>query len=228
MPELLKDISVLFEGMEVTNEQLEKFQTNLEAIISEKVSSYKEEISADNDKVIAEKVEEEVSDITEKLDDYLSYVVEEWMEENKLAVDNGIKLEIMESFIEGMKELFVEHYVSIPEGKEDLISAAETKVSELESKLNEAIDKNIELKKEIKEVKVKEIINEATKNLTDTQKEKFASLTEDINSTDLDTFKSKVETIRESFFKPEKSDEVIDDKNANDKNDRMSIYASAL
>ena len=230
MSDLIKDISVLFEGMEVTEEQKEKFQTNLEATISEKFSAYKEELEAKNEEVIAEKVEEQVSGLTQKLDDYLSYVVEEWSEENKLAIENGIKLELMESFITGMKELFIEHYVDVPEGKDDLVSVAESKVAELQAELNEAIDKTIALKKEIATSKREKIIDEATTDLTDTQKEKFNSLVENIDSSDITKFKNKVNTIRESFFKTEKSDDVIEEEVDVKKiiDARMKAYASAL
>jgi hypothetical protein len=230
MSELLNDISVLFEGMEVTNEQKEKFQTNLEAIISEKVSAYKSEIEAEQEKVIAEKVEEETAELTDKIDDYLSYVVESWAEENRLAIEAGIKMEIMESFIEGMRDVFVEHNVEVPEGKEDMVSAAEKRVAELEDELNESIEKNIAYKKTIEENKKSAIVAEAVSDLTETQKERFTSLIEDVNFSDEETFAKKVKTIRESFFKSEKADEQETEvmTESVDDNDIIKRYANAL
>jgi len=229
MSELLEEISVLFEGMEVSDEQKEKFQTNLEAVISEKVSAYKAEISAENEAVIAEAVEEKTKELTEKVDDYLSYVVEEWAEENRLAIEFGIKMELMESFMESMKNVFVEHYVEVPEGKEDVVSAAETKVAELTGDLNEAIEENIKLKKQIRESKKNQIIADATSDLTESQKEKFAGLVEDLDASDIGVFEKKVKTIRESFFKSEKSNEVNDEeKSVESKSTKMSAYLDAL
>lgn len=231
MSELLNDISVLFEGMEVTDEQKEKFQTNLEAIISEKVSAYKSEIEAENEKVIAEKVEEETAELTDKIDDYLSYVVENWAEENRLAIEAGIKQEITESFIEGMRDVFLEHNIEVPEGKEDLVSAAEKRVEELEAELNESIEKNIAFRKQIDESKKASIVAEATADLTETQKERFATLVEDVNFSDEETFAKKVKTIRESFFKSEKSDEQkgeVMTEETKPTTSRMDFYRKAL
>lgn len=229
MSELKEGISVLFEGIEVSEDQLEKFQTNLEAVISEKVSAYKAEIDEANEKVIAEKVEEETADLTNKIDDYLSYVVESWSEENALAIESGLKVELMESFIDGMKDLFAEHYVDVPEDKQDLVTIAESKVEELTADLNVAIEKTIALKKEIQESKKDNVIKEASADLTETQKEKFGSLIEGIDFSDIETFEKKVKTIRESFFK---SDEIKDENKEEDvidnKNDKMSRYVNAL
>lgn len=228
MSELLKEISVLFEGIDVSDDQKVKFQTNLEAVISEKVSAYKEELLAGQETQIAEKVEEQTKDITDKVDDYLEYVVEEWSTDNKLAIENGIKLEIMESFVEGMKTLFTEHYVDIPEGKDDLVTVAEAKVVELQDDLNEAIEKNITMKKSIVDGKKAVVLEAAAVDLTETQKEKFGALVEDIDSSDIAIFETKVQTIRESFFKSDKKsdekDELIDDRG----DDRMSAYVNAL
>ena len=126
-----------------------------------------------------------------------------------------------------MKELFIEHYIDVPEGKDDLVTVAEAKVAELQAELNEAIDKNISLKKEINTSKRENVIKEETKDLTDTQKEKFASLVEGIDSSDIETFKGKVKTIRESFFKKEKSDDIIEEE-TKEIPDRMKLYASFL
>lgn len=233
MSENKTDISVLFEGLDVSAEQQEKFQINLEAIISEAVTTYKSEVDAENEKVIAEQVEAQTADVTNKVDDYLSYVVETWAEENQLAIENGIKLEIMESFIEGMKSLFAEHYVDVPEGKDDMVSAAESKVAELQDDLNEEIQKNIAARKELEQIKKDGIVAEATDDLTDTQKEKFGSLIEDIEFNGVEGYTKKVQTIRESFFNTgagttADDDKTDDKKAAATKTDRMSAYAAAL
>lgn len=226
----LADISVLFEGMDVSDETIEKFQTNLEAVISEKVSAYKAEIDENNEKAISEAVEEQVADITTKVDDYLSYVVEDWAEQNRLAIEGGIKLEIMESFIDGMKTLFTEHYVDVPEGKDDIVSAAEAKVTALQDDLNEAVQKSISLRKELDTIKRDGIVAEASKGLTDTQKEKFSALLEGVEAPDSEVFAKKATTIRESFFKKENATEN-DDTNAapqGNATDVMSRYVNAL
>lgn len=232
MSDKLANISVLFEGMDVSDEQKEKFQTNLEAILSEKMGAYKAEVEAENEKVIAEKVEEEVANITEKVDDYLTYVVESWADENKLAIEGGIKLEIMESFIDGMKDLFVEHYVDVPEGKDDIVTAAEQKVGALQDDLNEEIQKNIELSKELARIKKTAVVEQASEGLTDTQKEKFAALLEDIDATDTEVFGKKVKTIRESFFKSETHNATDKNENSAKPTDepvsRMTRYLNAL
>jgi hypothetical protein len=226
------DVSVLFEGMDVSDELIEKFQTNLEATISEKVSAYKAEIDAENEKAISEAVETQIADITDKIDDYLSYVVESWAEENRLALESGIKLEIMESFVDGMKDLFVEHYVDVPEGKDDIVTVAEEKVSTLQDDLNEEIQKNIALKKELESIKRSGIVSESSKGLTETQKEKFNALLEDIDSSDSEVFAKKVKTIRESFFKSENAnaDNSDDGKSLNEDKavSPMSRYLNAL
>jgi hypothetical protein len=225
-----KTLEVLFEGLDVSAEQVEKFQTNLEAVISEKVSAYKSEIDAENEKVIAEQVEEKTNEIADKIDDYLSYVVETWAEENKLAIESGMKLEIMESFIDGMKDLFAEHYVEVPEGKEDMISAAEAKVADLQEDLNTELQKNITMKKELASIKRAVIIKESSNGLTETQKEKFSGLLEDIQFTDVETFEKKVKTIRESFFKAENDDPKAGEKKElkEDKHDPMARYLKVL
>lgn len=225
------DVSVLFEGMDIGAEQVEKFQTNLEAVISEKVSAYKAEIDSENEKAIAEGVETQVADITTKIDDYLSYVVETWAEENRLAIEGGIKMEIMESFIDGMKTLFAEHYVDVPEGKDDIVTAAEEKVGALQNDLNEAIENAIALKKELDQIKRDGVVSEASKGLTDTQKEKFGALLEDIDASDTDVFAKKAKTIRESFFKSENADNTDDNAASDDDaggTDHMSRYVNAL
>jgi hypothetical protein len=168
---------------------------------------------------------------------YLDYVVTEWMEENKLAVESGIKTEITESFITGLKTLFENNYVEVPEGKEDLLATADKKASDLEAKLHESIETIAALKAQVEGHDRKDILESHSDDLTDTQKEKLASLVEGIEFVDAEAFGKKVKTIRESFFTGDKASAESDDKgDLNEETDKgksgqvskMDRYLSAL
>ena len=144
--------------------------------------------------------------MTEHLDSYLSYVVEQWMEENRLAVEKGLRTEVAESFIEGLRNLFLEHNIEVPQGKTDLLDEMANKVEETTSALNEEMNKNIGLSNEIAKYKRSEIISSLSEGLTLTEKERFVSLAENVSFDDLADFQNKVEVIREGYFK---SDNVL-------------------
>lgn len=233
---LSEEITQILEGSDVS----EDFKTNLETIfsatITEKVDAIKVQMDADE----AAATEASTKEITEKVeaavDTYLEYVVEQWLSDNQLAVDAGIRSEMTESFIVGMKALFDENYVAIPEGKEDAFITATTKVTDLEASLDEQITKVAGLKKEVEDYKKGEIVEANSEGLADTQKEKFNQLVEDIAFSDSASFSAKVKTIRESFFnkKDEKLDEdnsgIVTDNDADntDDNDRMKGYLAAF
>jgi len=156
-------------------------------------------------------------ELTEKVDSYLSYVVEEWMKENEIALERGIKGEIAEDFISGLKKLFSEHYIDVPDEKYDVLEAQATKIEDLEKKLNEQIEKNVELNSDNASKTQKEVMAEVASDLADTQKEKFAKLAEEIEYSNADDFKKKCETIKESYFgQKAKADESLDDVAADD------------
>merc|ERR1711907_255351 len=139
-------------------------------------------------------------ELTEKVDAYLSYVVEEWMKENEVALERGIKGEIAEDFISGLKKLFAEHYIDVPDEKYNVLEEQASKIEDLEKKLNEQIEKNVELNKDNAEKTRNEIMSEVAADLADTAKEKFAKLAEEIEWSDVESFKQKCETIKESYF----------------------------
>ena len=141
-----------------------------------------------------------VEGLVEKVDGYLDYVVEQWMKNNELALESGIKSEIVENFIGGLKGLFQEHYIDIPEEKYDVLGEMDTKIAELEGKLNETVDVNIQLTKQLGEMKRHEVIAELSSGLTETESEKFQGLAKEIAFESVDQYKGKLQTIRESYF----------------------------
>ena len=174
-------------------------------------------------------------ELTEKVDSYLSYVVEEWMKENEIALERGIKGEIAEDFISGLKKLFAEHYIDVPDEKYNVLEDQASKIEELEKKLNEQIEKNVELNKDNAEKSRKEIMAEVAGDLADTAKEKFAKLAEEIEWSDADSFKQKCETIKESYFgKKEEVKDKLDDVAAGDEasnedlSQAMAAYTAAI
>ena len=183
--------------------------------------------------------EEETSqakaELVEKVDSYLSYVVEEWMKENELALERGIKGEIAEDFISGLKKLFEDHYIDVPDEKYNVLEDQSSKIEELEKKLNESIEKNVELTKENGNFKRQDIIDEASKDLAETQKEKFNKLAEEIDYKNEEDFKTKVATIKESYFGKKESTSEIDDVAAEsnaeqpqDLTNAMAAYSAAI
>jgi len=172
--------------------------------------------------------------LTEKVDSYMNYVVEEWMKENEIAIERGLKGEIAEDFISGLKNLFTEHYIDVPDEKYDLLGTQAEKIDELESKLNEQIEKSASLKSE-KDVLVREsVFAEVASDLADTEVEKFKSLAEDVDFTDEDAFRGKLDTLKESYFPKattvaESVDTPSEDAGESfDTTGAMSAYMSAI
>jgi hypothetical protein len=150
--------------------------------------------------MLEEAVESVKADLTEKVDDYLSYVVEQWMEENEIAIESGLRAELTEDFIGGLRNLFAEHYIDVPAEKVDLVDELAGKVEELESKLNEQIERGVSYAKALIESRKNEIAREVTEGLTATQAEKIKSLAESVEFSTEDEYKSKLDTIRENYF----------------------------
>ena len=228
-------VNALVAGDDSLSEEFkQKAATVFEAAIKSKVKEIAEEMQADYDKKLTEETSKSKDELVEKVDSYLAYVVEEWMKENELALERGIKGEIAEDFIGGLKKLFEDHYIDVPDEKYNVLEDQASKIEELEKKLNESIEKNVELSKENGEHKRQNIIDEASADLAETQKEKFNKLAEEIDYKDAEDFKSKVDTIKESYFGKKETSSEIDDVAAEsnqanpDLTNAMAAYSAAI
>jgi len=204
-----EDVSALLEGEELSEEFQEKARTIFEAALRSKVEEIKEGMVAAYDEAYEERLTEEVAEIktalTERVDSYLEYVAEEWVTENRLAIESGLKAEMTESFLSGMKSLFEEHYVSIPEEKYDVLESMVEKLDEMETKLNEQIEKNITLNSRLSESVADGIFDEVAEGLALSQKEKLASLAESVEFESAKTYREKLEMLKESYFSAKKT-----------------------
>lgn len=195
-----EDVAALTQGQELSEEFKSKAATIFEAAIKSKLRSEVKRIESAKQQEVAEEVEAVKSELTEKVDSYMNYVVEEWMKQNEIAVERGLKGEIAEDFISGLKSLFEEHYIDVPDEKYDILGQQSEKIDELESKLNEQIEKTAELKKQ-RDVLVREsVFAEVSSDLVATEVEKFKSLAEDVEFTDEESFKVKLDQLKESYF----------------------------
>jgi len=201
-------IEVAFEGEELSEEFKEKAVTIFEAAVNAKVEMIKQEIEEQNQKHLEEAVAEFTTDLSTKIDEYLNYVVEQWMEENELAIESSLRTEITEEFIDGMRTLFAENYIEIPEEKLDVLGELAQKVEELETKLNESINHNIELNTSVKDYAKQAILAKVAEGLTVQQKDKFATLAEGVDFQDEESYEKKLEIVKENYFK---TDKVISD-----------------
>ena len=194
------DVTALVDGEELSEEFKTKAATIFETAVKSKVRVELEKIQEENDKVMEDMAESTMNDIVEKVDDYMNYVVEQWMEDNQLAIERGLKGEIAEDFISGLKNLFEDHYIDVPDEKYDILEANLTKIEELEEKLNKQMEENVQLKKQKGELVKESMISAVADGMTDTETEKFQSLVEDVEFSDEETYKGKLQTIRESYF----------------------------
>jgi hypothetical protein len=195
-----EDVNALFGGEELSEEFKAKAKTIFEAAIGSKVGHIKETLESEYAEKIAEATEDLKVSLQERIDSYLEYVAEEWLTENELAVEAGLKTEMTESFLEGMKSLFEEHYVTIPEEKYDVIESMVDKLDDMETKLNEQIEKNIGLNKRLAESVADSILESVSDGLAATQKEKLASLSESVEFESEEEYREKLETLKESYF----------------------------
>jgi len=195
-----EDVNALLGGEELSEEFKEKAKTIFEAAINAKVAEIKETLESQYAEKLAEEVEAAKESLAERVDSYLEYVADEWFEENALAIENGLKTEMTESFLTGMKGLFEEHYVTIPEDKYDVLESMVEKLDDMETKLNEQIEKNINLNGRLADATAGGILDQVSEGLAVTQKEKLASLSESVEFESEDQYREKLETLKESYF----------------------------
>ena len=232
-----EDVAALVEGEKLSEEFKEKAKTILEAAVKGKVVQIKEVLDTEYEAKLLEEVETIKVALNERTDSYLEYVADEWFTENQLAVENGLKEELTESFMTGLKSLFEEHYVTIPEEKYDVLESMVEKLDDMESKLNEQIEKNVSLSKSLAESTADGIFDTVSDGLADTQKEKLASLSESVEFESESEYREKLETLKESYFpsngkspraKSENLSEGVDNAAPADVSNSMAGYLNTL
>jgi len=195
-----EDVQALFEGEDLSEEFQEKARTIFEAAISSKVAEIQESLHETYQNALVEEVVAIREELSERLDSYLEYVADEWFQENVLSVEQGLKNEITESFLDGMKGLFEEHYVTIPDDKYDVLESMVDKLDEMEGKLNEQIDRNVALNRRLAESTADIVFAEVAEGLADTQKDKLATLAENVEFESDSDYREKLATLRNSYF----------------------------
>jgi hypothetical protein len=206
--DVAEDVAALIDGEELSEEFKTKAATIFEAAVKSKISKIRKQVREESKKDIETKTEAMQTEMTEKMDEYMNYVVKEWMEENKLAVETGVRNEVTESFISGLKKLFEEHYIDVPSEKEDVFESLVQEVAELETKLDEQTEKHMDTAKELNTYKAKDIFHELTDGMVDTDIDKMKELTEDVDYESDEQYKEKLNIIKNSYFK---SDKKLDD-----------------
>tara|TARA_B100000085_G_scaffold200074_1_gene183617 strand:- start:383 stop:1450 length:1068 start_codon:yes stop_codon:yes gene_type:complete len=228
-----EDMTALFSGEELTEEFQEKAKTIFEAAINSKVATLAEEMEKKNEVRIVEEIETVKAALVERVDSYLEYVADEWLQENEIAVEHGLKSEMTESFLSGMKDLFEAHYVSIPEDKYDVVENMVNKLDEMETKLNEQIERNVSLNQRLAESTADGIVSEVAEGLALSQKEKLAQLAESVEFESEESYREKLATLKESYFgqsvQKETSEQVLTEETASpDYSGSMAAYMSIL
>ena len=232
-----EDVEALVEGEELSEEFKEKAATIFEAAVKSKIRSEIERIEEESKSEKETEMETFKEEMAEKVDTYLNYVVEEWTKENELAIERGLKGEIAEDFISGLKQLFEDHYIDVPDEKYDVLEAQSEKISELEEKLNEAMQKSVDLTSSNEKLVREQVISEVSEDLADTEIEKFKSLTQDVDFGNEASFREKLDTLKESYFPKSQpsstSDEIFGDEDGStaqdvDTTDAMKSYMSAI
>ena len=225
-----KDVNALLEGEDFSDEFKAKAETIFEAAVSSKISEVKGTLQ--EEKVQA--IEEAKEDMVEKIDSYLTYVTEEWKKENQLAIERGLKGEIAEDFITGLKSLFEDHYIDVPNEKYDILEAQTKEIEELKAKVNDLMEQDKSTKNRVGELVRESLISEVSKDLAETEKEKFHSLTADVEFSGEESFKEKLSTLKESYFPSEKKvEEVLSEdaespKTVEADSDAMAAYTAAI
>ena len=229
------DVQALVDGEDLSEEFKEKAATIFEAAVKSKTRKELERITEDQQVAMAIEIDEYKDTLSEKVDQYLDYVVEEWMKENELAIERGLKGEIAEDFISGLKQLFEDHYIDVPNEKYNVLEAQSDKIAELEEQLNSVMENNIKMNSVNSELVREQVIAEVVSGLADTEIEKFKSLTEEIDFKDQDTFREKLDILKESYFPKVSSDETYDNDDDYgsaeqdiDTTDAMKAYMSAI
>ena len=229
------DVNALLGGEELSEEFREKAKLVFETALGAKVAEVKEALEAKYQETLEEKIAAEKTALSERVDSYLEYVADEWFSENALAVEQGLKTDMTESFLSGMHSLFEEHYVSIPEDKYDVLESMVEKLDDMETKLNEQIEKNINLNSRLGESVADGSLGDVSEGLASTQKEKLASLSESVEFESEESYREKLETLKESYFsgkapssKSETLSEGVDSADAPDVSNSMSAYLKSL
>lgn len=207
--DISEDIAALVNGEQLSEEFKAKAATIFEAAVNSRVKAEVASLKEEFDTQLNEQVEEIKEGLIEKVDGYLNYVVEQWMTDNALALENGVKNEIFESFIHGMKNVFEKHYIEIPEERYDVLEQMQEQIHEVKSMLDESVKENIKLKKSIEESHKKSAILEFTSEMTKVDSEKFSSLAEELVYEDSDSFKKKLQTIKENYFGKKATSTVV-------------------
>ena len=232
-----EDVNALFGGEDLSEEFKEKAKLVFETALNTKVSEVKEALEAKYQETLEERIAEEKASLSERVDNYLEYVADEWFTENALAVEQGLKTDMTESFLSGMKSLFEEHYVTIPDDKYDVLESMVEKLDDMETKLNEQIEKNVSLNSRLGESVANGILESVSEGLASTQKEKLASLSESVEFESEESYREKLETLRESYFSSKakspaaKSDTIsegVDSADAADVSGSMNAYLKTL
>ena len=199
-PAIAEDVEVMFAGSDLSEDFKAKAQTIFEAAVSAKAAEQIAEVEVAKEAAITEGVEAVKVELTEKVDSYLDYVVEQWMKDNEIAIEKGLKAELVEDFLGGLKNLFMEHYIDVPEEKVDVLDEQATEIEELKAKLNEQIEQAVEQKKVLDQFVAQKVLSTVSEGLADTEAEKVAKLAEGIDFVDADQYREKLETIKESYF----------------------------
>jgi len=226
-----EDVNALLGGQELSEEFRDKAKTIFEAALKSKVTEIREALEARYEAQLVEEVEAMKEELVERVDSYLEYVADEWITENAIAVEHGLRTEMTESFLEGMKGLFENHYVTIPEEKYDVVESMVDKLDEMETKLNEQIEKNISINKRLSEATAGGILSDVAEGLTTVQKDKLASLAEGVEFESEESYKEKLETLKESYFKssPKRSEsEVLTESTDQEVSESMAAYMQVL
>jgi hypothetical protein len=227
------DVKALFGDEDLTEEFKTSATTIFEAAVVSKINEVLETVCIDLDVEVEAEKEVMAEEISTRLDDYLEYVVEEWTKDNELAVQQGIRSEITENFMQGLRQLFTENYIDIPEEKTDLVDELASKVQELESSVNEEMEKNISLSKGLNEMKKHKILKNVSEGLSETQTEKLRSLSDGIEFIDDEDYKEKLDTVKENYFPSEEVIETGDEEPLVIEDDKpadgsMSAYTNAI
>ena len=230
--DMKEDVAALTDGEDLSEEFKQKASTIFEAAVKAKLVEEIEKLEGEYETKVAEKVEETKSEIVEKVDAYLNYVVEEWMKENELAIEKGLRAEITEDFIGGLKSLFESHYINVPQEKYDVIEAQTAEIEKLKEEVNQTIEKNVELNQAIGQHVRQDIINDVSSDLAETETEKLKGLAESIEYKDAESFRTSVETLKNSYFPKAKASETesneVAENNAGSMNESMAAYTAAI
>ena len=231
--DMKEDVNALTDGEDLSEEFKAKAATIFESAVKAKLVEEIEKLESEYETKVEERVEETKSEIIEKVDAYLNYVVEEWMKENELAIEKGLRAEITEDFIGGLKNLFESHYINVPQEKYDVIENQAAEIEKLKEEVNQTIEKNVELNQKIGEFAREDIINDVSSDLAITEVEKLKGLAENIEYTDAASFRKSVETLKESYFPKTKasdteSNEVAENNAGSDLSESMAAYTAAI